>query len=78
MQTGTKHCVIRKALGDMAIVTNRGTVWVCTTKNCRRMSTKCSYTHVNNINITIMEFFVLVRLSDIKHRLLRLCFKCMV
>ena len=72
MQTGTVHCVTRKALEDMAIVTNRGTSPVSTTNNCRRMSTKCSYTHVNNINMTMTDFFFFVRLSDSKHRLLSL------
>jgi hypothetical protein len=56
MQTGTKHCVTRKALEDMAIVTNRGRIHVCTTNNCRRII-KCNYRHVNNINITITDFF---------------------
>jgi len=57
MQTGTMHCVTRKALEDMAIVTNRGTSPVSTTNSCRRMSTKCNYTDVNNIKMTVIEFF---------------------
>jgi len=36
------------------------------------MNTKCNYTHVNNINMTMTEIFF-IRLSDSKHRLLRQC-----
>jgi hypothetical protein len=43
----------------MAIVTNRGTSQIQTTSNCRKLNTKCNYTHVNNINNTITEFFLL-------------------
>jgi len=38
------------------------------------MNTKCNYTHVNNVNMTMIEFFFL-RLSDSKHRILRLYIK---
>jgi len=51
----------------MAIVTNRGTSQIWTTNNCRKINTKCNYTHVNNINMTMIEFFF-VRLSDSKCR----------
>jgi len=61
----------------MAIVTNRGTSQIETTSNCRKLNTKCNYTHVNNINNTMTDFFFFffVRLSDSKHRLLRLYIK---
>jgi ribosomal protein L37AE/L43A len=62
---------------DMAIVTNRGTSQIWTTNNCRKINTKCNYTHVNNINMTMIEFFF-VRLSDNKHRLLTLYNQYMV
>jgi len=58
----------------MVIVTNRGTSQIQTTSNCRKMNTKCNYTHVNNVNMTMIEIFF-VRLSDSKHRLLRLYIK---
>ena len=35
----------------------RGTSGIRTTSNCRKMNTKCNYTHVNNINMTMTEFF---------------------
>jgi hypothetical protein len=60
----------------MAIVTNRGTSQIWTTSSYRKMNTKCSYMHVNNINMTMIEIFL--RLSDSKHRLLRLYIKLMV
>jgi len=41
----------------MAIVTNRGTSWIRTASNYRKMNTKCNYMHVNNINMTMIEFF---------------------
>jgi len=43
----------------MAIVTNRGTSQIRTTSNYRRMNTKCNYTHVNNIKMTVTEFLFL-------------------
>jgi hypothetical protein len=54
----------------MAVVTNRGTKQKRTTSNYGKMNTKCNYTHVNNINMTMIEFFL--RLSESNHRLLRL------
>jgi len=42
----------------MAIVTNTGTSQTQTTSNYRKMITKCNYTHVNNTNMTIIEFFL--------------------
>jgi len=43
----------------MTIVTNRGTSQIRTTINNRKMNTKCNYTHVNSINMTMIEnFFV--------------------
>jgi len=42
----------------MVIVTNRGTSQIRTTSNYRKMNTKCIYTHVNNINVTMIEFFL--------------------
>ena len=80
----TNHCVTRKAQEDMATVTDRGTSQTRTTINCRKMNTKCNFTHVNNITMTMIEFiyffiylfiFFFVRLSDNKHRFLRLCVK---
>ena len=56
---------------DVAIVTNRGTSQIWTTSNYGKMNTKCNYMHVNNINMAMTEIFF-VRLSDSKHRLLRL------
>jgi len=41
----------------MAIVTNRGTSQIRTTSNYRKMNTKCNYMHVDNINMTMIEFF---------------------
>jgi len=43
----------------MAIVTNRGTSEIRTTSNYRKMNTKCNYTHVNIINMTMIEIFFL-------------------
>jgi len=43
----------------MAIVTNRGTSQIQTTSNYRKINTKCSYTHVNNINMTMTENYFL-------------------
>jgi hypothetical protein len=40
----------------MAIVTNRGTSQIRTTSNYGKMNTKCSYTYVNNINLTMTDF----------------------
>jgi len=37
------------------------------------MNTKCNYMHVDNINMTMIEIPFFVKLSDSKHRLLRLC-----
>ena len=68
--TDGNKTLCKKISQDMAIVTNRGTSPVSTTNSYRRMSTKCSYTHVNNINMTMTDFFI--RLGDNKHRLLRL------
>jgi len=42
----------------MAIVTNRGTSQIWTTSSYGKMSTKCIFTHVNNINMTVIEIFV--------------------
>jgi len=56
----------------MAIVTNRGKSQIWTTNNYGKMNTKCNYMHVNNINMTMTDFFFVIRLSDSKHRLLRL------
>jgi len=58
----------------MAIVTNRGTSQIRTTNNYGKMNTKCNYTHVNNVNMIMNEIFF-IRLSDSKHRLLRLYIK---
>jgi len=58
----------------MAIVTSRGTSQIRTTSSYGEMNTKCNYTHVNNINMTMIEF-LFVRLSDSKHKLLRLYIK---
>jgi len=41
----------------MVIVTNRGTSYVRTTSDYGKMNTKCNYMHVNNINMTMIEFF---------------------
>jgi len=41
----------------MAIVTNRGTSQIRTTSIYGKMNTKCNYTHVNNINMTMTEIF---------------------
>jgi hypothetical protein len=57
----------------MAIVTNRGTSQI-RTSNYRKINTKCNYRHVNNINMTMIEIYF-VRLSESKHRLLRLYIK---
>jgi hypothetical protein len=46
-----------KSIGNMAIVTNRGTSQIRTTSNCRKINTKCNYTHMNNINMTMIEIF---------------------
>jgi len=58
----------------MAVVTNRGTSQIQTTSNYGKINTKCNYSHVNNINMTMTEIFF-IRLSDSKHRLLRLYIK---
>jgi hypothetical protein len=42
----------------MAVVTNRGTTQIRTTSNYRKMNTKCNYTHVNDINMTMTEIFL--------------------
>jgi hypothetical protein len=42
----------------MAIVTNRVTSQLRTTRNYGKMNTKCNYTHVNNINLLAPEFFI--------------------
>jgi len=42
----------------MAIVTNRGTSQIRKTSNYVKMNTKCNYTHVNNINMPMTEFFL--------------------
>jgi len=57
----------------MATVTNRGTSQIRTTSSYIKINTKCNYTHVSNINMTMTDFFV--RLSDSKHRFLRLYIK---
>jgi len=41
----------------MAIVTNRGTSQIQTTSNYGKMNTKCNYTNVNNIYMTMTEIF---------------------
>jgi len=46
----------------MAIVTNRGTSQIRTTSNYRKINTKCNYMHVNNINMKMVEFFLLLLL----------------
>jgi hypothetical protein len=46
---GNKPLCNKKAQG-MAIAINRGTSQIWTTSNCRKMNTKCSYMHVNNIH----------------------------
>jgi len=64
----------------MAMVTDSGTSQTRTASSCSKMNTKCNFTHVNNINMTMIDIFgflcvcvcVCVRLSDNKHRLLRL------
>jgi len=58
----------------MAVVTNRGTSQIWTTSNYGKMNTKCKYTYVNNINMTMTEIFF-IKLNDSKHRLLRLYIK---
>jgi len=58
----------------MAIVTNRGTSQIRTTSNYGKINTKRNYKHVNNINMTMIEIFF-IRLSESKHRLLRLYIK---
>jgi hypothetical protein len=58
----------------MAVVANRGTSQIQTTSNYGKSNTKCNNSNVNNINMTMTEI-VFIRLSDSKHRLLRLCIK---
>jgi len=41
----------------MTIVTDRRTGQTQTTSSCRKMNTQCNFTHVNNINITMIENF---------------------
>jgi len=41
----------------MAVVTNRGKSQIRTTSNYGKMNTKCNYMHVNNVNMTMTEFF---------------------
>ena len=67
--TDGNKTLCNKNARDMAIVTNRGTSQIWTTRNYGKMNTKCSYMHVNNINMTMTEFFFLITLSDSKHRL---------
>ena len=64
---------MRKAKEDMTIVTNRGTSQKQTT-NKLQQNKDSNYMHVNNINMTNVKIFF-VRLSDNKHRLLRLYIK---
>ena len=71
--TDGNKTLCNKNTQDMAIVTNRGTSQIRATSSYGKMNTKCNYTHVNNINMTMTDFFV--RLSDSKHRLLRLQIK---
>ena len=59
---------------DMAVVTNRGASQIQTTNNYGKINTKCNYSHVSNINMTMTEIFF-IRLGDSKHRLLRLYIK---
>jgi hypothetical protein len=59
----------------MAIVTNRRTSQIQTTSSNGKINTKCSYTYVNNSNMTMIEIFFFVRLSDSKHKLLMLYIK---
>jgi len=42
----------------MAIVTNRGTSQIWTTRNCGKMNTKCNYMHVIKINTTMTKIFL--------------------
>jgi len=42
----------------MAIVTDSGTRQIQTTSSCRKINTKCSFTHVNNINMTMIDIFL--------------------
>jgi hypothetical protein len=59
----------------MAVVTNRGTSKIWTTSSYGKMNTKCNYTHVDNINMTMIEI-LFVKRRDSKHRLLTLFIKC--
>jgi len=43
----------------MSIVTNRGTSEIWTPSNCRKNEYKLNYTHVNNINMTMIEILLL-------------------
>jgi len=58
----------------MAIVTKEERVRYRQQADCSKINTDSNYMHVNNIKMTNVNFFF-VRLSDNKHRLLRLYIK---
>ena len=52
----TNHCVMRKALEDMAIVAEKKVRHRQQT-NCSKINTDSNYTHVNNIKVTNVNIF---------------------